>query len=377
MTSPVPVAPPAASRRLKFIDMARSVAILLMLEGHFVGVVLAERWRDESLWGYQVWNFFRGIAAPMFFTVAGLVFVYLLTGNRAVPFPENPRVRKGLKRALILLFWGYALQIQIANVPGYFRGEVPPWVFAFHVLQCIGVGLVALIAVFGVQRWVPRVPLGLCYVAACLAILAVYGWLRMLPEGEHFPPGAHQAVQNLFKGPQSVFPLAPWLAFPMLGGAIGAGVRRWREQVTAPWFPFAFFGVAVALVLASWLAHAGGRWFPSLEPMAWGYAWFLGRTGQIVFVLGVLLVIEHRLRPGDSWFMRVGKHTFPIYVIHVILLYGGLFGIGLKNLWTNGFSPWQAAVGALAFMALFVLLVPLFAAVGDRWERWRNPPPQV
>ncbi len=35
---------PISAFRLRFIDMARAVAILVMLEGHFVDVTLAREW---------------------------------------------------------------------------------------------------------------------------------------------------------------------------------------------------------------------------------------------------------------------------------------------------------------------------------------------
>jgi len=70
----------APKERLKFIDMARSIAILLMLEGHFIGCTLANQdyYHNSQSPIYFAWNFVRGFTAPMFFTVTGLVFVYLL-----------------------------------------------------------------------------------------------------------------------------------------------------------------------------------------------------------------------------------------------------------------------------------------------------------
>ena len=39
--------PAMPKQRLKFIDLARSIAILLMLEGHFVGLSLVQEARDD------------------------------------------------------------------------------------------------------------------------------------------------------------------------------------------------------------------------------------------------------------------------------------------------------------------------------------------
>lgn len=352
--------------------MARSLAILLMLEGHFVGVTLMEEYRQPEHPGYMAWNVMRGVAAPLFFTVAGLVFVYLLAGTPDKPFLATPRVRKGLKRAGILLFWGYALQLNVLKFPEYFRDGFPAWAAAFHVLQSIGIGLLALIGVFGIHRCVPRIPLSLCYLVAATLTLWFYSHLLGLPKGARFPEGAPELLQNWFRGPHSVFPVAPWLAFAFCGGAIGALVRRFRAYVGKAWFPLAFCAGAIVLMLVGWFAHAYGQWVPESAAPANGYSWFFGRFSQIVFFLGVLIFIEHRFKIGDSWFTRVGNHTFPIYVIHVIVLYGGLFGIGLSRVLKHAFTPLQAALGAVAFMAAFILMVPLMDAVSAAWQRMKE-----
>lgn len=359
-------AAPLADTRLKFIDMARSVAILLMLEGHFINLTLRDESRLPGHWGYETWNFLRGAAAPLFFTVAGLVFVYLLTRNPKHGFFENQRVKKGLWRALVLLFWGYALQVVVWNIPAYFRDGAPTWLSAFHVLQCIGIGLVLLIAVHGLQRLVPRVPLSVCYVVACVALLWGADRVGELPPGTWFPENAPQLVQNVFRGPRSVFPITPWLAFTMLGGALGALVRRHREHAASGWFTAAFFGVGVVLMLMQWTVAASEGGPATIIP---GPAWFYERASEVLWILGVLLLVEHRLKVRDSWFMRIGRHTFSIYVLHVVILYGGIFGVGLRDVWQNAFSLPQAVAGAVLFVAFFILLVPFLEAVAHGWHR--------
>ena len=95
----------STKQRLYFIDIARSIAILLMLEGHFVHDSLALDLRDESNSIYYYWKFIRGFTSPVFLTVTGIVFTYLLLGNDQTAFWKNMRVRKGLKRVVELLFW--------------------------------------------------------------------------------------------------------------------------------------------------------------------------------------------------------------------------------------------------------------------------------
>ncbi|WP_372975027.1 heparan-alpha-glucosaminide N-acetyltransferase domain-containing protein, partial [Muriicola sp.] len=59
------------TNRLHFIDAMRAWAILMMLQGHFVDGLLDPVYRDPGNGIYSVWRYFRGITAPVFFTVSG------------------------------------------------------------------------------------------------------------------------------------------------------------------------------------------------------------------------------------------------------------------------------------------------------------------
>ena len=66
------------STRLYFLDAVRAFAILMMLQGHFVDTLLNPLYRDDSYIAYTIWSYFRGITAPTFFTISGLVVLYLM-----------------------------------------------------------------------------------------------------------------------------------------------------------------------------------------------------------------------------------------------------------------------------------------------------------
>ena len=86
--------------RLYFIDIARSIAILLMLEGHFVDNGLMDVYRDTNYEIYNVWLFIRSFTSPIFLTITGIVFTYLLIGNNHLEYFKNNRIKKGYKRVV-------------------------------------------------------------------------------------------------------------------------------------------------------------------------------------------------------------------------------------------------------------------------------------
>ncbi|HRF38137.1 MAG TPA: heparan-alpha-glucosaminide N-acetyltransferase domain-containing protein, partial [Saprospiraceae bacterium] len=95
--------------RLHFLDALRAFAILMMLQGHFVDTLLAPEYRDLNSPIFNAWTFMRGLTAPVFFTVTGIVFVFLLLKENK-PLKEHVRVRKGIRRAFFLLALGYLLK---------------------------------------------------------------------------------------------------------------------------------------------------------------------------------------------------------------------------------------------------------------------------
>ncbi|MGB5369306.1 MAG: heparan-alpha-glucosaminide N-acetyltransferase domain-containing protein, partial [Flavobacteriaceae bacterium] len=56
--------------RLYFIDAMRAWAILMMLQGHFIDGLLDNAFRDDQNMAFSIWKYFRGITAPVFFTVS-------------------------------------------------------------------------------------------------------------------------------------------------------------------------------------------------------------------------------------------------------------------------------------------------------------------
>ncbi len=350
------VATKEAKPRLKFIDLARAIAILLMLEGHFVGLGLADEFRDSSSAIYNIWSSIRGFTAPLFFTVAGMIFCFLLSGETEGDFFKRVRVRKGFKRAMELLFWGYVLQLSLKNFGSYLKGDFGTWVYAFHVLQCIGVGLLALIGLAGLQWKLKRPSLAWWYVGAIAVCMGFYLWVRNLPGGTYVPAGWPQIIQNTIHGPYSVFALAPWLGFAFLGGAMGVAVRTYREHLETEKSCLWFLAV-VALLMLVWLVAV------TVAPSA-GLAWFTERAAEVVAFLGLLRWVEVRFGIGVPRLLCVGRMTFEIYIVHVVVLYGGIFGFGLKHWIADELNPWEVTAGAVVFVTVFFW----FAQAVDAWK---------
>ncbi len=129
------------TNRLYFIDAMRAWAILMMLQGHFVDGLLDTVFRDPESNVYTFWLYFRGITAPVFFTVSGFIFTYLLIRVPQYGF-DNPRIKKGIRRGIQLLIIGYLLRL---NLFGLFEGKLYDSFFLVDVIHCIGISILKII----------------------------------------------------------------------------------------------------------------------------------------------------------------------------------------------------------------------------------------
>lgn len=328
-------------QRLYFIDIARSIAILLMLEGHFVHDSLALDLRDESNNIYYYWKFIRGFTSPVFLTVTGIVFTYLLLGNDRASFWSNMRVRKGLKRVIELLFWGYLLQY-----------------YAFHVLQCIGVGIFTIISLYGISRWIKVIPLWLYYATAGILLFISYLYFGLLPEGQYWPAHAPMFIQNIFHGKHSLFPLTPHMGYTMFGAMIGVLLFHFKEKVKSPRFILTgfFIGFVIYCFSKKLLLFLGDLSFFHHVNL-YRMDWLFEKLGMVFMVLSILLALETYVFniKKPNLFLKIGQNTLSIYILHMIILYGSITGRGLTHYFHEKLNAYQIVPYTLGFVLFFVV----------------------
>ncbi len=341
---------PTKKVRLKFIDMARSIAILLMLEGHFVDDSLALFYRDPSHPAYATWAFIRGFTAPVFLVVTGLIFVYLLLKKREEGYFKNIRVRKGFKRVIELFFWGYMVQS-----------------YAFHVLECIASGILLILIIYLLYKLIRFIPLWVYFFTAGFALFGFYLFMRELPEGEPWPYDTWKYIQNAFHGPghRAIFPIVPWVGFTMFGAMIGALLHDFHGHIRKWYFPLFFFVTGALVYFFPKEILGAVDSFVDLFAPSFSYRfvyldWIYSKVGMVFMELSVLIFIDnkfgHKIKDGGL-FLKIGQNTLTIYILHMCLLYGSITSYGLNDLFHKKLGPWETVLGASLFILFFVLLI--------------------
>ena len=328
--------------RLYFIDIARSIAILLMLEGHFVDNALMDVYRDTNNDIYNAWLFVRGFTSPIFLTITGIVFTYLLIGNNHLEYFKNNRIKKGYKRVVELLFWGYVVQV-----------------YAFHVLQCIGIGILSILILYGIYKVVKIIPLWVYFFFAGTIIFSSYIVISSWPKEYYWPESAPIFIQNMFHGKYSIFPILPRMGYTMYGAMIGVILYTYKSKVKDWSFILSVFliGAFLYFFLKDLLLILDGIFAHPIYHL-YKVDWLYECLGMVLIILSILIALEKfigEIKP--NLFLKIGQNTLTIYILHMVLLYGSITGFGINRVIHKNLTPWQILPATICFILFFVILI--------------------
>ena len=343
--------------RLIFIDIIRAFAICMMLEGHFIDGLLAPEYRDENNLFYATWHYIRGMTAPVFFTVSGFIFTYLLIKeqNPAKMGWNHVRVQKGVRRGINLIIIAYLLRANIFNLftPGYTDMNVR----RVDVLHCIGLSLLFLIAFYLLTyRRKNRLRMSIMLLGTTFVAFffePIYSHLTY----EYLP----MALANYFtKENGSVFTIFPWFGYASLGGFMGFLFYKNREN------PHLYRNMIIWYILLGVILITFPYWMGKiadtlqihfLQLIAHG-DYLIKRIGNVLLFFALFMILRHVIT--SPTLQKIGQNTLSIYVIHYIILYGSFTGMGLYRYFHDQLTPWQAIIGAILFVIVTILITFLY-----------------
>lgn len=335
--------------RIYFIDAVRAFAILMMLQGHFVDTLLNPIYRDDSYKAYTVWSYFRGITAPTFFTISGLVFLYLLLKAHAKG-SDKQRIQKGATRGIMLIGIGYALRIPFFS---WLKGSFDTYFLVIDVLQCIGLSLLILIGLYLLCKRNSYILSIVLLSIGCFIFLTepLYRNLTL----DHVP---RFFANYLSKSNGSVFVMLPWFGYVAFGGFMATlfhrnSHKKYFKQVTIA----LFFGLGIVLLLYSTIILQNLFHLTNIElfERSANYNYLFLRLGNVLLYFAFFYTLERFMK--QSLVTRIGEKTLNIYIVHFIIIYGSFTGIGLKHFYYKSLEPWEAFFGAIAFMVVVCLIV--------------------
>ena len=134
--------PGVHARRVIFIDLARALAVVLMVAGHTSSALLASSYRDGN-W-VHAWEFQRGLTSALFLLLSGFAFSIATTRHWASHIRPSWALVKRVRRFGLFVLLGYALHFPVPRFSMLVTATDSQWrtLLAVDVLQLIGVTFV-------------------------------------------------------------------------------------------------------------------------------------------------------------------------------------------------------------------------------------------
>jgi uncharacterized membrane protein len=360
----------AAPSRIAGLDVARGLAVLGMFAAHFgLGGELA---LDPSTWAGVV----DGRSSILFATLAG-VSVALLSG-RSHP-PRGLDLQRVRVRIVVRAVWVFAIGWLLTALD----------TFVAVILGVYGLLFVLVLPFLG---WSVRRLL----VAATVVAVAVPPLLVVLGQQLTAAGSAEQTVA--FLGVTGYYPALLWLAFVLVGLAIGRldlaspAVRRRLAAVAAVAVVVGYGGGWLSTrLLAGGVPSSGPEVGFRFPPGEWRIAWLtgaqphsgttfevVGSTGFAVLVVVACLVVADRAPAATAPVAAVGALALTVYTVHVLAI-RVLMDVAPRA--AQGADTWFVFVGTAVLGAtlwrLFVGRGPLEALLTWTSSRAARLPPSA
>lgn len=315
---------PRAEGRIEAIDLARGVAIALMIVSHAVSGLLGLRLVPD--WGMVPVHLITKFSSSLFILVFGIALAVAFLPH--VMGDDWPRRRLKLwLRALEVLFWYKALTI-VEMLPLYPPEEILDTLlyqrFAIWV-EILGFYAIALV-------WVPlmlplwaRAPLWTRLVAI-LALIGLSAWLQ----GYDF--GGHDILKALLVDHEDHYTWGQLSRAPLILGGLLIGEALLRTYFTPVWrrrLVMSLLGLG-AVMLAGFFAVAllEGDVYAALMAVARnigkhppGLAFMLFSVGGALMILAVALAGGERLARGLRPISVVGSDALKAFIFHIVAIF--------------------------------------------------------
>ncbi len=344
-----------SSTRIIFLDMMRALAVLMMVQGHTIDTFLADEYRTMSSGLYSVWFTIRGFTAPIFMFTSGVAFTYLLRSYNG-PFFENPRVKKGFLRFVILVLIGYLLRYPTYTVLNFSVVRTDQWLgfFTVDALHLIGFGLLFVLVLsliaekFKIKDYIIFL-IGAFFFFGLFSFTEKVNWANYMP----IPFAAY-----LYHGTGSYFPLFPWAGYVICGALFGSYLAHNPLSFTTPKLSFrlfvlgfAFLAISQLIDLMEYLLYHGEEfWTDNLYVISM-------RIGWVLILNSIMSYLALKLKSIPEFIKQVGRHTLLVYAVHSVILYGSAWVPGLNLIFSRRMDIYGSLISALLMILLMAFMV--------------------
>lgn len=324
--------------------------MIMMIQGHTVFALVSPEAIDISQFPWNVWNFLRGVTAPIFLLVSGASHVF---ANKRAPDGSLPMAtfKRRVRMSLMLMAVGYILVFPAEKIydlpfidPSYFQ----PF-FSVNILQLFGVSLFMLTLLFYFTRSDRQVAVGSLIIASAITMLtpAVHAidWFSILPN----PIASYFSLER-----GSIFVIFPFTAFLFYGAALGIFLKNVepakRNALIIKWGGLAGIAIfAIGYPISLIFSNNPFLYFDALKVDP-GLVFM--RLGLVLMAIWFAAVVYSQTPKMGEYYSILGKKALYIYVIHLLLIYGTPVFPGFEDFYFRNLTvPQSFAAAAIVISA--------------------------
>jgi uncharacterized membrane protein len=353
---------PRHAGRVIFIDLARALAVVLMIAGHTSSALLDSAYRS-SRW-FDLWMFQRGLTSALFLLLSGFAFSIATSRHWPVHLKPSRAVWHRLRRFGLFIVLGYGLHFPVAHFSELVNATDAQWraFLAVDVLQCIGVTFVLIqLLVMAVRT---RRAFTVVAFATAVALIGVAPALWRRDWSLDLPLVVAQFISP---ATGSLFPLVPWSAFILIGAGIGQLYARWGASHLRAFATWGLLGPGIVVSAVAFGRGWGGE-PAAAQPFDWLRWQVLSSTGVCLVILGLVAHASSRIAQLPHVFGAVAQESLVIYFVHLCLVYGSVWNRGLYQFYAESLSL------TVTLLAVVGVSVPMIALAWQwNWLKHSRP----
>jgi uncharacterized membrane protein len=331
----------ASARRRAYIDWARGVAVLIMIEAHTLDAWTRPADRRGVWFGDA--SILGGFAAPLFLWLAGVgvamsaARTFERTGSRSSA--AESIARRGLE--IFILAFLFRLQAFILS-----PGAHPVTLFRVDILNVMGPAIVATGLLWASGRTAATRVLVLSATATFAAMITPV--VRETTAIDAWPQWFQWYLRPT--GDNTTFTGLPWAGFVFAGGAVGVLIAEARDERLERTLQVILAAAGAALIALGFYTAGQPSIYRTSSFWTSSPTWFCIRTGILMLALASVYLLEMLLaRAGTALrpLARMGQSSLFVYWIHVELVYGYA-----SWWWRRSLPLWGTALAYVAFCTL-------------------------
>lgn len=344
------------SSRLAALDLARCLAMFLMVQGHVVFQITDPETLNPSGTVHLIWSFIRGLTAPVFLLVSGAVQVFANKRDEITGRVKPKHITRRVITALMLIGMGHLL-----TFPAHRLFHLPfidslSWLkyFQVNILQLIGVSILLLLFIFILIKSDKL----FFYVTLSIGLLIFFltPLVRAIDMYNYLP----DFIAAYFsKKHGSIFTIFPFTGFLFIGAAFGTLIKFRQPELR---LNFILKFSLIAGIIISALSYPVSYYLNSsqyslIHVNETNSGLQILRLGLVFIFLFFTVLLYRKTTRFSGWYSLFGKRALFVYVIHLLMIYGTPWNISFGQIFQNSVPIYLSLPIAWVVILLSAILV--------------------